>query len=515
MLFYKFKNYEEFKELFGIQEHASGEKSRKNKILLAFIKDRERLHEAVQTRDFFLLHITDMRVLKKAIWDEMEKRNTGGEYMPYRVELINRVLNSSKYETDECRGVCSDGDIRSVRYINHNNNDRIYKMKAGKFLRNLIQENDFGKTLPEAVVTFLMEEFTQEWQVYSQRTLPENTLYVDDDFHRIYNSAYYASGDFHSCMTDKDLESFYSNAVEAQAAYLENEEGEIVARCVIFIDVHEEGSDKIWRLAERQYAVDGSDIIKRALIDALIREGYIDGYKVVGAGCGESRAFVDIHGNSLADKKFSISCNLATDEDLTYQDSFKYYNYAKGVAYNHTCNSYDYELDTTDGRLESDEDYDEYHDYYCQETRLVFQDGRELYCDVENLSDFRYIDRRNEYHHIDDCVKCEDTEDWEVRDDAWYSDITEEYYSTRSAMLEAEEEYKESNWFFSEFDQQYYENILEVVSYMKWDKQRRCYIEETIYIGTLINLIRNEVFHVYEGEVYNMLCHGKPMLLAA
>ena len=60
MLYYNFSNYEEFKQLFSIQEHASGEKSRKNKILLAFIKDRERLHEAVLTRDFFLLHITDM-----------------------------------------------------------------------------------------------------------------------------------------------------------------------------------------------------------------------------------------------------------------------------------------------------------------------------------------------------------------------------------------------------------------------------------------------------------------------
>ena len=74
---------------------------------------------------------------------------------------------------------------------------------------------------------------------------------------------------------------------------------------------------------------------------------------------------------------------------------------------------------------------------------------------------------------------------------------------------------KESNWFYSEFDGEYYENILEVVSYMKWDKQWKCYVEETIYMGTLINLIRNEVFHVYEGEVYNMLCHGKPLTLAA
>ena len=46
--------FEEFKERFGIQEHANGEKSRKNKILLAFIKNKELLHEAVITGNFYL-----------------------------------------------------------------------------------------------------------------------------------------------------------------------------------------------------------------------------------------------------------------------------------------------------------------------------------------------------------------------------------------------------------------------------------------------------------------------------
>lgn len=35
-----FKNYEEFKKLFAIVEHGNGAKSRKNKILLAWLKDR-------------------------------------------------------------------------------------------------------------------------------------------------------------------------------------------------------------------------------------------------------------------------------------------------------------------------------------------------------------------------------------------------------------------------------------------------------------------------------------------
>ena len=46
MLYYKFKNYEEFKEMFGIVKHGNGVCSRKNKILLAYIKNRRLLQEA-------------------------------------------------------------------------------------------------------------------------------------------------------------------------------------------------------------------------------------------------------------------------------------------------------------------------------------------------------------------------------------------------------------------------------------------------------------------------------------
>ena len=516
MLYYNFKDFEEFKERFGIQDHGNGEKSRKNKILLAFIKNKELLHEAVITGNFYLLHITDMSVLKKVIWGVMENAASSTESTPYKVELIDHVLFSSKYETDEFRGLCADGDTRSVRYINHKSNDRVFKMKAGKFLRTLILDNKFGKTLPKQVVTYMCEEFSQDWQVYCQRTLPENKLYVTDEFARIYDSDEYASNTMHSCMVDKDYYGFYENAVAAKAAYLENDEGEIIARCIIFTEVHEVDSDKIWRLAERQYAIDCNDVLKRALIDALINEGYIDGYKRIGADCGDSRGFVDNEGNSLSDKHFYIDCDLQTDEPLSYQDSFKYYAYNKGVAYNYSGYSYDYDLATTEGSIEGDMDYDDYHEYSCAETTTVYFGGREYYCDTNNLADFYWIESHDEYHHKDDCVKCVDTDDWELTDDAYYSDLTEEYYSELSALEDAEREYKESNWAYSEFDDEYYADDDEVVTYQRWNRQICAYEEKTIFIGTLINLVRNEVFFAYkDGKVYNMLCHGQPLFVAA
>ena len=49
MLYYKFKNYEEFKDMFGIIKHGNGVCSRKNKILLAYIRNKKLLHEAIET----------------------------------------------------------------------------------------------------------------------------------------------------------------------------------------------------------------------------------------------------------------------------------------------------------------------------------------------------------------------------------------------------------------------------------------------------------------------------------
>ena len=67
MLYYKFKNYEEFKDMFGIIKHGNGVCSRKNKILLAYIRNRRLLHEAIETNNYTLLHISSMTELKKTI----------------------------------------------------------------------------------------------------------------------------------------------------------------------------------------------------------------------------------------------------------------------------------------------------------------------------------------------------------------------------------------------------------------------------------------------------------------
>ena len=499
MLYYNFNDYAGFKERFGIVEHGNGEKSRKNKILLAYIKQPSLFKQASETGDYSLINIASMSELKQTM---LERIKQSGESLKYEVKLINYTFKSSKFETDEFNGLCEDGDPKSCRYINHSNEGRIFKMKAGKFIRSLILETEFGQTLPEQVLNWLSEEFTQEWQTFTLSTFPENKLFVNNNFADIYSSCR-CKGNFHSCMTNEEYYTYYQDSVKAKAAYLENEEGEIIARCIIFPEVYDENG-KVWRLAERQYSTECDDVLKRALVDALIRGNHIDGYKKVGAGCSDTREFVDINGNSLADKKFYIDCDLETYDTLSYQDSFRYYRYNDKKAYNYVPDKgYSYCLDTTDGSLDGpdddDDEWDSYHQEYVSEVTTVYVNGRAETCDIYALDDFHEID--GVYYHQDNVNRCDNCGKYYLDSESQHSRITSGDYCCEECKKKAEEEYIKSNWYYSDYDKTYFEDRKDLTTYLHWDWNVVNYEVKTISKHTLEKLS----FYLFNGVYYDRL----------
>lgn len=498
MLYYKFQNYEEFKETFGLNYHSNGTKSRKNKILLSFIKNRALLHDAVKTGNYELLRISDMQTLKQVVTGKIRDAAID---LPYCVTLIDKTYGSSKYSTDASNGICEDEDYNSIRYINHENNDRIFKMKCGKFFRTIILDTPFGQRLPESVINWLCEEFTLEWKAYAVGEIPQHTLFVNDDFERIYSSEY-LQGNFGSCMVDKEYFYFYKNSVEAKAAYLENSEGKVIARCIIYTEVFDQ-DDKIYRLAERQYATNGNEVYKKALIDALIEAGEIDGYKQITAGCGEPRNFVDTEGNSLFEKKFRIKCDLEYDDYLSYQDSFKWYSLSSRIATNYGDGGYC--LDTTEGALVDDEydAYDDFHGYACYETTLCYRNGHEYYVDVENLSEFVWIESESAYFHQDEVEECPICGRAFVTSEGSYSEMTECNYCREDCADRAEEQYKQEHWYYSKYDAEYYEDEDNITHFNEWHQELGSYVRKTISVDTLrTNLIENN-WHRYGDEYFN------------
>lgn len=502
-----FSNAAEFNELFGKQVHGNGVVSRRNKILLAFYKSKSVWNFCRKHNDWKLLSIRDMETLKKEVMYRLAQCPRRLAFQ-YRVALgcFEWSFPSFKYESDRYEGMCTDetahtGDF--IRYINKDSN-KPYKMATGKFLRRVFLENEFGQALPEQVLTWMLEEMVKDWKVYCRSKVPEFTLKVNTNFDRIYDSSY-CIGDFGSCMTDNRQDGFYYDAVKAKAAYLENEQGDILARCIVFTDVEDENGDT-WRLAERQYSSDCDELLKQMLVDALIAADEIDGYKKVGADCHNASAFVDVHGNSLRNKRFSIQCDLEDGDTLSYQDSFKWYDMLEHRAYNYDNGKCADCLDDTDGTFRTELCWDDWNDCYCRNTVEVWREGNDYRIDedlVEDSDDFRWFD--GEWHYYSDILECErcgheflDPRYYSSR--GVYSDVTDEFYCDEDCKDEAEREYIEENWYRADFEEDYVERKELLGRYLEWDGENNVYHERTFiqknlnrYIKFKALTIRNSV----------------------
>lgn len=451
MMQYGFKNYEGFKELF-VREDGK----RKNGVLLSMFKNRAikgYLKERKMLRRFYA--INSMGELFTLCDDLVLTTGNGG----YSVQIFDSCYRSDKYASDNLHGVCEDGDFSTYRYCNMERNGSIFKMKIGKLYRHLIQCSDFGKLLNDQVILYMCEEMTRKWFADNATRYPKYHLFVDKEFKRIYSSEY-LSGNFYSCMTDNYQHSFYEDSVKAKAAYLCNDDGLIVARCVIFTEVLDEDGN-VWRLAERQYASGGDDVLKQMLVYALIKGGHIDGYKKVGADCHNSRAFVDINDESLSNKRFSIKCELDGGDTLSYQDSFKWYYEDERRAYNYHNGDGYCELDVTDSEFQGAENYDEYHECYTSSDLItVYYNGNEMSCSEDDLEDFEYVNSVGWVYYLD-VSTCPDCESKLLEDHgrSCYSEITEEWYCCEDCKISGENEYKSEHWQYSEYDDEYFESV--------------------------------------------------------
>lgn len=575
MLYYNFKNYEEFKQLFGIIEHGNGTKSRNNRILLAMFKSKgfirnflinkeeyghdynfnSRLqmywrwtHCTIRPYNICWDCVTSMQALKSVCHDLIE--DITGEQYPGCYQSINGLhFYSNKYKIDDFGGLCEDGDTRAVRYLNAERDGRAFKMKAGKFLRNIIEDcPKLDSLLPEQVKIWICEEFAEQWKAYASSKIKINyKLHVDDDFESIY-SASCCKGDFQSCMTDNGYYKFYESAIKAKAAYLTDEDGYIVARCVIYTEVHTEDG-KTLRLAERQYSTEGSNTLKLQLVLALINAGEIDGYKRVGASCHDARNFVLNNGTAL-ECNLSIECYLDTGDALSYQDTFKWYNISERIAYNHDDCSWDYKLDTTEGSISGDDDdhegecWSDYHDEYIPGDYAIWVDSRNDYFYDEEVTYANVWDAdrgrfREEYCFDDDCLcihgeyyyagdncncpedygiyECPECCEYFIEEDAWHSELTDDYYCCEACMESAEQDYKERNWYYSEYDNEYYEDDCDVVEALMWNNNLSKYETTTIYVDTLNELFDDGEAVEFEGTIYidEIGTDGEPAHIAA
>ena len=591
MLYFNFQNYEEFKVLFGIVEHGNGVKSRRNKILLALYKDRDAFKHLVACKKVAGLvqmnsharrrymdtdytdnkhnkrknhtkwsriygkiagmldsvdiklrmecpaSFTSLDTLKPALRKIMTNYSLYDDY-PYCVDLMEFSFWSDKYKTDDMVGLCEDGTINAIRYKNVEKN-RVFRMRAGKMFEHLWGYNPVTKMLPEQIMRWAAEEFVADWIDYARENIGSSDyeLHVDDNFSDIYDSSCCAGYDedsdaFRSCMVDDGQWTFYRDAVDAKAAYLTDKNDMIVARCIIYTNVHEEGSDKIWRLAERQYSKSCEYGLQRQLVSALIRDGHIDGYKAIGSSCSDSERFVTNDGTSLSDKTFYIPCHLEDGDTLSYQDSFKWYDHEEGYAYNTEMDDTT-DLATTSGSVTINEHrvWSDYHDEYISEEDAVYVDTREDYFFSDECVTARvYDDYRGVYDvgtcFEDDCIEidstyyyagrgagdpesygiycCPECGEYFVSEDSYYSELTEEDYCCEDCCEKAERKYhKDNGEVYSEYDEEWYDedDVISVLEYTE-TLYSRYFKSTTISIDTFNSLVEDGEATEYCGKYY-------------
>lgn len=375
-------------------------------------------------------------------------------------------------ESDERRGVCEDNDLEQVRFIRHltleqmSHTDgvdraKVVKKKAGRLLREIL--TDTIADLPESVVNYVCETFANKWRAARVADIPRYELHIDDDFASIYGDGrrkYRIDG---SCMSFDCQYKFYSDSVNAHAAYLTDIEndGAIVARCILFDEVFDEDGNK-YRYAERQYSQDGDISLKQLLVDKLIAGGHIDLYKEVGASYSDCDRIYRVSDRALLnEEEFRIENTIEDGDTLSFQDTFIFLK--DGYAYNKYQSGYDHKLNTCDSILNGE--YDDYHDCYCRETftcyvwDVSYREYNEVHCSVDNDDDFMecidgeyyddYVEINGsyypydhqdivnidgEYYLKDDCRYCEYRGVWLLEEDAVYSDEECDYIHVDDAI---------------------------------------------------------------------------------
>lgn len=432
-----FKNKAEYKELFN---------NGRNKLFLATLR---KVYKSKDLQGLFVRFIPSAAEISNANLirfllcviesQSYSKKNTFNL-------MYGCSIRTDAYKADEYDGRCIDGDVGAVRYIK-TDNDEIYKMKIGKWILSILQ-NEYNVTdlvgLP--LVNYWIETITAQWKSsgFNGERFRLKTQKEGLTFEHIYSTDN-CGGKLGSCMMDDGQYVFYQNAVDAEpVALYDQQEGTIVARAVMFHSVKDREGNT-YNYLERQYAK--GDLYKEMLIDKCYEKGIIDIHKSASAGYSDVTEIYNKERERPQDTFLSIEMNIENGDTISFQDTFRYYNYHKKIATNLMIYGEDptNRLDTTDCYLHIGE-WDEYNEEYTEDdlTEVYVWNGTDYFVQTvaESYAEGRFDSYEGEYY-----------------DQLMYSDIMGEDVPI-DRIEELEEEYKQSHWNYDEFNGEYTDDYL-------------------------------------------------------
>ncbi len=466
-----FKNKAEYKELFN---------SGRNKLFLATLR---KVYKNKDLQGLFVRFIPSSAEISNANLirflvcvigcQSYDKKNT--------FNLMQGCsIRTDAYKADEYNGRCIDGDAGAVRYIKTEDGE-VYKMKIGKWILAILQnEYNVIGLIGLPLVNYWIETITAQWKSsgFNGERFMLKTQKEGLTFEHIYSTDYCA-GNLGSCMMDDGQYVFYENSVDAEpVALYDQQEGAIVARAVIFHNVKDREGN-MYNYLERQYAK--NDMYKEMLIDKCYEKGIIDIHKSASAGYSDVTEIYNKERQRLQDTFLSIEMNIENGDTISFQDTFRYYNYHKKIGTNLKMYGVDAtnRLDTTDCVLNMG-GWDEYNEEYTQDdlTEVYVWDGTDYIRQTvsEDYAASRFGRYEGEYY-----------------DELAYSEILDEDVPI-DRIGELEEEYKQSYWNYDEFNGEYTEDDLAQVYVCSGTDYRQ--------MDVALSYAESELFYSEEEDAY-------------
>lgn len=374
-----------------------------NKIKLAYynylllgLKVNLKFKNYPDVTDEDILNILDRQITTAKVFD----------FFNIRIPEVTRHIPSNYMVSD---------DFNKIRFISLINN-KTYITKIGKLYSNeMIAHLNNEYAFP--LINYMADFLTKKYIAMQDSTYQ---LVINQDFEAIYNKG----TEIDSCMVGDENYKFYMEAVDASAVSLQDDKGDIFARCILFNEVFD-NKNTIYRYAERIYA--RSEYLKHVLLNKLINANKIDIYKVVGASCHNITNIKHVDGRSFEYVPLHINCNI--DHIISFQDTFIFYNSETNTASNneegtHNLNRTDLFL-TSDcvcvncgAELETEDDsyyvegvgnccedcvvYDDIsQEYILASDSVEYYDCGQLYYTHEDNIDDKIFSFNNKYYHKD------------------------------------------------------------------------------------------------------------------
>lgn len=362
------------------------------------------------------------------------------------------------------------------KYITYERNGHKLHRSAAALYKDALR-SIFADTIPEVVANRAAELFADEWKSYVLSLAGnEFELVIDNDFEKIYSS-YNCLGNFGSCMTDSGFEAMYHAFEGAKACYLENRDGNVVARAVIWEYAYDLRGEEYYIYLDRQYSSDGRRDLKELLItkvkELYKKENFL--YKPSDCECTDSCRIYTKEGERFINAAWlRVKSSLTADDTVCYMDTFKFLDLSSGNCYTQTPEGNTANialLETTNGEIELDREWSEYEQEYISRNEAVYSEWYDdyiwdyhavwsarlhSYIDkndtaliringdfyTEDDSNVVYIEYDGEYHLMDDegIVFCEDTGIYTLNDNAFYYEPDDSWYEYAENMPSDEDE---------------------------------------------------------------------------